>query len=292
VAGLPADRLVLFTKPARAGRVKTRLVGAPLPGGADGTVTQERAAELHAAFLGDLAARLRRGVERGSFRLRLAWALGPGEPLPAPPDELAGLPGLDAVRQTGDDLGTRLHRALADAAREHRAVAAVGSDHPTLPLARVEEAFAAAARGRAALGPADDGGYYLIALPAGAIAPELFAGVAWSTGRVLEQTLSRCRAAGLDPVLLAPGRDVDEGPDLARLAADLAGAGSVPPDGLDCSRTRSLLAAWGCLGAPGARPAEAGGGRAYGAPADGPRCRAAGTGDARRPPHAGAAGRG
>ena len=288
----PPDCLLLFTKPDRPGRVKTRLVGAPLPGGAGGTVTPERAAELHAAFLGDLAARLRTGVDRGAFRLRLAWALDPGEPLPAPPPELAGLPGVDAVRQTGDDLGTRLHRALADVARGHRAVAAVGSDHPSLPLARIEEAFAAAAGGRAALGPADDGGYYLIALPAAAVAPELFAGVAWSTGRVLEQTLDRCRAAGLDPVLLAPGRDVDEGPDLTRLAADLARGGSDAPDGLDCPRTRSLLAAWGCLGAGDSRTAGAGGDRAADGVAGGPRRRGAEAGNAERPPRAAAAGSG
>jgi len=248
----PADCLLLFTKPARPGRVKTRLVGAPLPGGGGGSVTPERAAALHAAFLGDLAARLGRGVERGAFRLRLAWALDPSEPLPAPPEELAGVAGVDAVRQTGDGLGERLHRALADAAAGHRSVAAVGSDHPTLPLARVEEAFAAAARGRVALGPADDGGYYLIALPAGAVRPGLFAGISWSTGGVLEETLARCRAAGLEPELLPPGRDVDEGPDLDRLASGLAetgpaAAGSAGAEGLDCPRTRALLASWGCL---------------------------------------------
>ena len=264
----PADCLLLFTKPARAGRVKTRLVGAPLPGGADGTVTPERAAALHAAFLGDLAGRLRRGVENGDFRLRLAWALDPAEPLPALPAELAGAADVDAVRQAGDDLGARLHRALADAARDHRSVAAVGSDHPTLPLARVEEAFAAAAHGRAALGPADDGGYYLIALSAGAATPGLFDGVAWSTGGVLEQTLARCRAAGLEVEILPPGRDVDEGADLARLTALLAESeptrfGRPAADGLDCPRTRALLASWGCLAAadPGAALETAAAGR-------------------------------
>jgi len=248
----PADCLLLFTKPARPGRVKTRLVGASLPGGADGTVTAARAAALHAAFLDDLAARLGRGVERGAFRLRLAWALDAAEPLPTLPEGLAGIGGVDAVRQAGDDLGARLHRALAGAARDHRSVAAVGSDHPTLPLARVEEAFAAAARGRVALGPADDGGYYLIALPAGAVSLGLFAGVAWSTGAVLEQALARCRAAGLEVELLPPGLDVDEGPDLERLAALLAGSGRPGPassigEGLDCPRTLALLASWGCF---------------------------------------------
>jgi len=58
----PARRLLLFTKPARPGRVKTRLIG---------DLTAEEAAQLHAAFLADLAERLR----GGSFELVVAWAL-------------------------------------------------------------------------------------------------------------------------------------------------------------------------------------------------------------------------
>jgi len=221
-------RLLLFTKPARAGRVKTRLVG---------DLTAEEAAALHAAFLADLAARL----APEPFGLTFAWALDPGEPLPEPPE--AGLAG---VRQEGEELGERLHTALAAAAAEAPYVAALGSDHPTLPAAVVERAFALLAAGAPiVLGPAEDGGYYLIALAAerfpGGIPRRLFAGIDWSTERVLEQTLARCRELGLEPLLLPMAADVDTPEDLRRLALRMAGSD------LGCPRTRALLAAWGRL---------------------------------------------
>ncbi|HYH47031.1 MAG TPA: DUF2064 domain-containing protein, partial [Thermoanaerobaculia bacterium] len=154
-------RLLLFTKPARPGRVKTRLIG---------DLTPLQAADLHGAFLEDLLERL----QGGSFDLRIAWALDDGDELPGGP-----VPGL---RQEGAGLGERLFGALSGAAREvaletgHRgAVMALGSDHPTLPLELVHHAFERVEAGaEVVLGPAEDGGYYLIALGAGAVAPRLF----------------------------------------------------------------------------------------------------------------------
>lgn len=211
-------RLLLFTKPARKGRVKTRLIGA---------LTPAQAAALHQAFLDDLLDRLR----EGSFDLRLAWALDPGEPMPSGP-----VPG---VPQEGDDLGERLYRALAAAGREAPSVAAVGSDHPDLPLETVYEAFARLEAGAdMVLGPAEDGGYYLIALRAGAVAPRLFEDIAWSTDRVFPETVERCRELGFRLELLPETSDVDTPEDLHRLALRMTG------DDLGCPRTRALLDAW------------------------------------------------
>jgi uncharacterized protein len=213
--------LLLFTKPAREGRVKTRLIG---------DLTAAEAAALHGAFLDDLLARLR----GGDFELRLAWALEAGEAMPE-----GDVPG---VRQEGSDLGERLHRALAAAAAEAGAVAALGSDHPTLPVALVERAFARVEGGAdVVLGPAEDGGYYLIALRASAVAPRLFAEIAWSTGEVLPATLDRCRELGLAVELLPVAADVDTPDDLRRLAARMA------EDDLGCPRTHALLASLGFL---------------------------------------------
>ncbi len=214
--------LLVFTKPARPGRVKTRLIGALDAG---------RAAELHQAFLDDLVARLR----GGRFALKIAWALERGEDQPSSP--------LPAVRQRGKSLGERLYAALREAADEHRFVAAVGSDHPRLPLELVDRAFRELEGGaQVVLGPARDGGYYLIAAAARALSRELFEGVPWSTDGVLEATLERCRRLGLRPCFLPPADDVDTPGDLARLARELAG-GSGP----ECPRTRGLLATWGHL---------------------------------------------
>lgn len=236
----PLPCLVLFTKPARAGRVKTRLIGAEVGGR---RLDAADAAALHSASLGDLAERLADGAGR-LFRLRVAWDLPPGEPLPELPPELAGRDAVDAVRQRGSGLGERLFAALADAAREHPLVAAVGSDHPTLPLGTVEGAFAAlaAGEGEVALGPSEDGGYYLVAVARAALSPRLFAGIDWSSERVLAQTRERCRELALRVVELPTGRDVDRGADVLALAADLAAA-----DAADCPRTRGLLASWRVL---------------------------------------------
>jgi rSAM/selenodomain-associated transferase 1 len=217
--------LLLFTKPAREGRVKTRLIG---------DLTPAQAAALHAAFLEDLLDRLRAGP-REDIELRLAWALDPEEAVPSEP-----LPG---VRQEGRDLGERLYRALSGAAAEAGAVMALGSDHPTLPLEWVHRAFERVESGAdVVLGPAEDGGYYLIALRAGAVAPRLFEGIAWSRPQVLAATLDRCRELGLAVELLPEASDVDTPEDLRRLAARMAEEGD-----LGCPRTWSLLVSLGFL---------------------------------------------
>jgi rSAM/selenodomain-associated transferase 1 len=225
-AARPARRLLLFTKPAREGRVKTRLIG---------DLTPAQAAALHMAFLDDLLDRLREGLREEDIELRLAWALDPDEPVPAGP-----LPG---VRQEGSDLGERLYRALSGAAAEAGVVMALGSDHPTLPLELVHRAFERVEAGvDVVLGPAEDGGYYLIALAPEAVAPRLFEGIAWSTPQVLAATLDRCRELGLAVELLPEASDVDTPEDLRRLAARMAMEGD-----LGCPRTWSLLASMGLL---------------------------------------------
>jgi uncharacterized protein len=225
MSGTPPRRLLLlFTKPARAGKVKTRLIG---------DLTPDEAARLHAAFLEDVLARLC----GGDFELRIAWALDADEEVPAGP-----VPGM---RQRGNDLGERLYRALSEATAsgdDAGAVAAVGSDHPTIPLELVDRAFAMVEAGTdVVLGPAEDGGYYLIALRDGAVSPRLFADIAWSTAQVLPATLERCRELGLSVELLPEASDLDTPDDLRRLAARMAGAD------LGCPRTRDLLLDLGFL---------------------------------------------
>jgi rSAM/selenodomain-associated transferase 1 len=220
---VPSRRLLLFTKPAREGRVKTRLIG---------DLTAAEAAALHAAFLEDLVDRLR----EGDFELRLAWALDAEDELPA-----------GGVRQQGDDLGERLYRALSEGARDGFSVMALGSDHPTLPLALVHEAFERLERGaEVVLGPAEDGGYYLIALRSDTVDPDLFRDIPWSTDRVLSATLERCRRLAVE--LLPPAADVDTPEDLRRLAESLSSGD------LGCPRTRELLRTWQRLPVEEGRP--------------------------------------
>jgi uncharacterized protein len=213
---VPSRRLLLFTKPAREGRVKTRLIG---------DLTAAEAAALHAAFLDDLIDRLR----EGDFELQLTWALDANDEMPT-----GTVPG---VRQQGDDLGERLYRALSEGARDGSSVMALGSDHPTLPLALIHEAFERLEKGaEVVLGPAEDGGYYLIALQSHVVDHGLFRDIAWSTDRVLSETLERCKSLAVE--LLPPASDVDTPEDLRRLAAQMSS------DDLGCPRTRELLLAW------------------------------------------------
>ncbi|MCZ6507759.1 MAG: DUF2064 domain-containing protein, partial [Acidobacteria bacterium] len=149
------------------------------------------------------------------------------------------------LRQRGRDLGARLFQALAEATLGHEMAAAVGSDHPELPLARIDEAFDHLSSGiDVVLGPAGDGGYYLVAVRRVALVPELFEGIAWSTERVLADTLARCRELGLESALLELGYDVDTPADLPRLGSYLA----LYPEA--CPRTRALFDRWGLSQAP------------------------------------------
>ena len=219
----PRDCVLLFSKPARPGKVKTRLIG---------ELSAEQAAELHGAFLADALD----GLRRGNFAARLAWAVDPGEL-----DEALKPPrNIGSFLQEGEDLGARLFTGLQRLTDRFERVAAIGSDSPELDPATIEDAFRRLdAEADVAVGPTRDGGYYLLALRREALREELFDGVAWSTETVLEQTLDRCRDLGLRVATLPTVDDIDVAEDLRLLAQRLSASGSHPKN------TRRLLASWG-----------------------------------------------
>jgi rSAM/selenodomain-associated transferase 1 len=190
-------RLALFAKRPVPDRAKTRLSPA-LPA--------DLACDLYRAMLADAqeAAALADADERYIY-----WAEEPhGDPGPG------GSPFKNRVQHEGD-LGVRLERAFAELLRadEERAVI-LGADCPELDSAMLSSAFAALDSRDLVLGPTRDGGYYLVGLRRSA--PEIFRGIAWSTGRVLEQTLERARDAGLTHTVLAELEDLDTAEDLVR----------------------------------------------------------------------------
>lgn len=220
-------RLLLFAKEPAPGDVKTRLIAA-------GGLTAGQAASLHAALVSDLSTRL----AAGRWDLVLMWSLSRGD---EPPDDLAPA-GVPWRRQRGADLGERLYRGLEWAVSDAGCAAAVGSDHPDLDTPRVETAFDLLGRGHdAVLGPAQDGGYYLIALRREAVHRRLFDGLAWSTPSVLAETLSRCRELGLDVALLPEEADLDTVDDLARFRDALKRR---PELRSLCPRTTEVVASW------------------------------------------------
>lgn len=127
---------------------------------------------------------------------------------------------VDVIAQRGGDLGQRMANVFEDVFRlGARSVVVIGSDLPDLPPALLQEAVAALRRRNdtVVLGPASDGGYYLIGM--NRPRPELFAGIDWSTPRVLAQTVDRLKAQHARLVLLSPWTDLDTPADLRRLIA-------------------------------------------------------------------------
>lgn len=185
-----------------AGRVKTRLAAAL---GADA------ACALYRAFVLDLAERL------GTLPYPVTWRFTPAR---APFAAL--LPGARCRPQRGRDLGERMAAAIGDElAAAPGPVLTIGADAPHIPAAALAEATHALSGGAdVVLGPAGDGGYYLIGVRVPA--PTLFADIAWGTGSVLETTRARAAAAGMRVHLLPPGFDVDEVKDLTPLREVLA----------------------------------------------------------------------
>jgi len=159
---------------------------------------------------------------------------------------MAGLaPGMRRLAQHGDDLGARMANLVTDLLEAgHAAALVTGSDLPTLPAARFAEAARVLAGGGAdvVLGPAEDGGYYLIGLARPA--PALFADMRWSAPDVLAVTCERAQRLGLRVHRLPPWYDVDTAADLLRLRDDLARAAAPPAAGTAAWRTRRWLAAF------------------------------------------------
>lgn len=221
------ESLILFARPPLPGRVKTRLAPALGAGAAAG---------LYRAFLLDAAALARTVQEaRPGLRLVAEWALEPGEDAAALPLS-EWLPGPFLHHpQSGRSLGERMARALERTLAGGGAAVLIGTDFPDLPpeipLLALEALAAPAPPGsswRAAIGPAEDGGYYLIGL--NAPKPELFEEVAWGTDEVFQSTMLKLHELKAWITVLDRWRDVDSPADLEalreRLEAAPAGAAS------------------------------------------------------------------
>ncbi|MDQ6829400.1 MAG: TIGR04282 family arsenosugar biosynthesis glycosyltransferase [Gemmatimonadota bacterium] len=119
---------------------------------------------------------------------------------------------MHCVPQGAGDLGERLARAADDAFRDGaQAAVVIGTDCPALTSAMLNDAFSLLDNTDVVLGPAHDGGYYLIGLRAPR--HELFAGIPWSTPRVLAMTIEAARQGDLRISLLAPLSDIDTAAD-------------------------------------------------------------------------------
>jgi rSAM/selenodomain-associated transferase 1 len=212
--------IAVMAKAPSPGRVKTRLVP-PL--------SSDEATALSGCFLRDVTENIALAAGALPIDAYVAFAPAGGEallrPVIAPGTRLIladGSPAMpDGVERFGRSL---LHAARGLFALGYGAVGLLNSDSPTLPTALlIEAARALAAPGdRIVLGPAQDGGYYLLAMKAPHAA--LFRDIEWSTARVAAQTCARAAELGLERVTLPVWYDVDDAASLQALLDELDGA--------------------------------------------------------------------
>ena len=201
--------LSVMAKAPVAGQVKTRLTP-PL--------TREQAAGLNACFLRDTVDSLADAAAPTGARWIVSY-MPIGEEA-----AFVGIlpPGALLLPQRGDGFGERLLGTAEDLFTcGFSSVCLIDSDSPTVPtgafVRAVEEL--AAWGDRVVLGPADDGGYYLLGLKQRH--KRLFGNIAWSTAAVAQQTRERAKQLGLPVVLLPTWYDIDDASSLERLGREL-----------------------------------------------------------------------
>ncbi len=201
--------IIVMAKAPLPGTVKTRLSGA---------YPDAEIVALASCFLADTVS----AAKQVGPSVLLAYAPEGGqaviEPIVGP---LAGAAVLWTCQQ-GANLGDRMHAALVQAAQwGFTPLVMVGTDSPSLPLAHYQSALEILRCGEAevVLGPAEDGGFYLIGVSAPS--PALFEGVVWSSPAVCQQTRENAERAGLRVRTIAPWYDIDTPEDLQRLQVEL-----------------------------------------------------------------------
>ncbi len=220
---MPDTALVVMARYPQAGTTKTRLAR---------TIGDKETVRLYQAFLTDLAHKFAGHV------CDLHWAYTPADVnylsfmatiAPSLTQHMHAFP------QQGIDLGARLHHVFRwTHDREYQRTIIIGSDSPQISLKIVEQARKALDKADVVLGPADDGGYYLIAMRR---PYDVFRGIPMSTGVVAQKTIELAQSQGLKVQTLEQLFDIDELPDLVRLAQLLKTDNSLAP------KTAAYLAA-------------------------------------------------
>lgn len=197
--------LIIFVKYPQAGRVKTRLAK---------HIGKQKAADLYRLFT---EAVLKRTKDK-NFRRLIFYT---------PPDKekeikkWLGSDGLEFRPQRGRGLGERLFNAfrLALGSSSARRVAAIGTDSPLIDRKVINNAFKALETKQCVLGPALDGGYYLIGLSS--FNKEVFKGIDWGTRKVFKQTIAKLRRLNISHSFLDTSFDVDTHRDVSSLKQEL-----------------------------------------------------------------------
>jgi len=197
-------RLIIFTRYPEPGTTKTRMIAALGAGGAadlQRRMTDHLAAKVK-TLIGQRSLTVEVRFEGGSERLMREW-LGPS---------------FSYRHQGRGDIGRRMQRALADGFQEgYTSIVIIGADVPDISSAIIHQAFEELQKNSLVLGPAGDGGYYLIGVQKvneDQAYPELFEAINWGTSEVLSQTIAAAQQLGIGYALLDTLKDVDRPADL------------------------------------------------------------------------------
>lgn len=217
-----APALLIFARYPREGMVKSRLAA---------RLGEDWALRIYRAMLLDSIDRFGR-LPAGPRRLLLSdCSPEEGHELLSQancgPDFLLGI-------QRGPDLGTRLTNGLLECGRRPGGFLILGADSPTVPLSYLRRAARALSTVEVVIGPALDGGYYLLGMRP--LRTDLFQGIDWGSNRVLEQTMARMQPD--EYALLPRWSDVDTVHDLDRIRAEIAASAQWKE-----SRLRAVLSA-------------------------------------------------
>lgn len=197
---VPQQHLLIFARLPELGQVKTRLAQ---------TIGDEAALAVYR----ELLARTRAATD-GFGGQKTVWLPQPAN-VPLTPEVVAAeWPGYTWQPQPPGDLGGKMQRAFTRAFTAGAAsVVIIGTDCPGLTYAFLSQAFELLTTHDVVVGPAADGGYYLLGMKA--LHPDLFQNKAWSTASVLPDTLADAARLGLHVARLPTMHDVDTADDLA-----------------------------------------------------------------------------
>ena len=203
----PAQRLLVFARLPERGRVKSRLAE---------SIGQERALAAYETMLRDLLSSI--GKSTAETEIEILWApteSANGETL------TRAFGDLPTAMQTGATLGDRLSMAFSERFFFHatQKIIAIGVDDPSLPRALIDNAFALLDSNEWVVGPAEDGGYYLIGCRAATFDPAIFKDVKWGTPSVFPTTIARIAELQNTVAVLPMRWDIDVAEDWERYQA-------------------------------------------------------------------------
>jgi len=213
ITGKLHKSILFFVRYPEKGRVKTRL---------ETHLDQDKILSLYQCFVEDILATL----HRMEYPVSVCYW---------PPERVVDLQAwlgssLAYCPQKGEDIGQRMQNAFTNAfANGVDQAILIGSDFPDLEPVILDQAFDALSQNDVTLGPAVDGGYYLIGFNRHTFLKDIFTGISWGTGQVLGETLKKIKHAGMKVHLLPEWRDIDTFDDLKQF---FKGAGHKDLEGL------------------------------------------------------------